>query len=290
MGKIKFYQIEIRNKNEDSGYNKDMKKSLILFVLVLFSACAMQKVESQKLVENEQQLKIEKASKQRILVELFTSEGCYSCPPAERLLAKLDKEQPFEDAELITLAFHVDYWDYLGWKDKYASPLFSQRQRVYDRKFRTGKIYTPQMIVDGDIEFVGSRKKSAEKAIKKSVKNEKATVKLKLNKDKLIVKISELPEHKDATVYLAIAEDNLSTDIKRGENAGKNLTHLSVVRSLNALGRIMPNDKSFEAKKNLQIQKDWKKKNLKLVVFIQENRSRKVIGLNRISMESEFKS
>lgn len=220
--------------------------------------------------------------KPTVLVELFTAQGCPSCPAAEKMLAELENQQPFGEAELITLAFHVDYWDGVGWKDEFASTLFTQRQRVYDRKFRTGKIYTPQMVVDGDIEFIGSKMDKAEKAVQRTVKNTKAKISLAIKDEKLKIKISDLPEHEDATVYLAYAENGINTRVKSGQNAGKDLENVSLVRNLNGLGRIMPNENSFELETILQIQKDWKRENLKFVVFIQENSRRNVIGVNGI--------
>ncbi len=217
-----------------------------------------------------------KISKQTVLVELFTSASCAACPPAEAMLTKLEKEQPFENAELITLEFHVGYKDGFGQTDAYASPLFTQRQEVYDRKFRTGKIYTPQMVVDGDIEFAGSNLEKAEKAVKTSAKNEKADIKLSLENNRLQISISKIPEQTGSTIYLAIAEDGIST---RGN---KNLNNVSTVRRLNGLGKIEANQKTFKMDANFQIQEGWKKGNIKLVVFIQENSSRKVLGVEQI--------
>ncbi len=215
-------------------------------------------------------------SKKTVLVELFTSASCAACPPAEKMLAKLETEQPFENAELITLEFHVGYKDVFGQTDVYASPLFTQRQEVYDRKFRTGKIYTPQMVVDGDIEFAGGNLDKAEKAVKTSAGNAKAEIKLSFENERLNVEISNIPEQTGSTVYLAIAEDGLST---RGN---KDLKNVSTVRRLNGLGRIEANQKSFTMAANFQIQPDWKKENIKLVVFIQENGSRKVLGVEQV--------
>ncbi len=108
--------------------------------------------------------------KSPVLVELFTSEGCSSCPPADRVLAQLETEQPNKNAEIITLALHVDYWDNLGWKDKFSSALYSQRQSVYGQALKLNQVYTPQMVVDGQKQFVGSNLSEANKAITESAK------------------------------------------------------------------------------------------------------------------------
>ncbi|MDQ3635702.1 MAG: DUF1223 domain-containing protein [Acidobacteriota bacterium] len=214
--------------------------------------------------------------KKPVLVELFTSASCAACPPAEALLMKLETGQPFDNAELITLEFHVDYRDGFGQKDAYASPLFTQRQQVYDRKFQTGKIYTPQMVVDGDIEFVGSKFDRAERAVDKSVQNKKASIKLSYENERLSVKISDIPDQDASTIYLAITEDGIST---RGN---KDLSNVSVVRRLKGLGRIEANQKTFEMITNFPTDEDWKRENLKFVLFIQENKSRKILGVEQI--------
>src|SRR5687768_4382247 len=141
-----------------------MKQVLFLSVisgLLLLAACSSQnkQVEAQskeKINSNEGQ-KMNSANKTPVLVELFTSEGCSSCPPADAVLARLENEQPDKNAEIIALAFHVDYWNYLGWKDEFSSAVYSERQSGYAAAFKQNSNYTPQMVVDGETEFVGSR-------------------------------------------------------------------------------------------------------------------------------------
>lgn len=239
----------------------------------------MQKVESQKLSEKPKS----ENQKSFVLVELFTSEGCSSCPPADKNLSFIEKEQPYMQAEVVTLAFHVDYWDYIGWKDEFASPLFTKRQEIYSQKLKLDSTYTPQMIVDGRTQFVGSDSNKAANAILKSALEQKAKVELLSENDKLKINISEIPKHENSTVYLAISENNLASNVKRGENSGRKLEHSSVVRELKALGNISGEQSSFENESVIQFNKDWKKENVKLVVFVQENESRKIIGVSRIN-------
>jgi hypothetical protein len=181
---------------------------------------------------------------------------------------------------------HVDYWDYLGWKDEFSSPLFSRRQEFYVQKFKLDSAYTPQMVVDGNAQFTGSNLGQAAKAITEAAKSPKAAIQISKAGDKLNIKITDLPEHDVATVFLAIAEDNLTSKVERGENKGKNLEHVSVVRELKGLSTINPPDKSFETETSVQINPGWKRENLKAIVFIQENKSRKILGAGRFSIDN----
>lgn len=219
-------------------------------------------------------------SQSKVLVELFTAEGCPTCPPAGKALASMQREQPFPNAEIITLAFHVDYWNQRGWTDKFSSPLFSQRQEFYTRKFKVASSYTPQMVVDGSFEFVGNNAGKAKQFITEAAKTAKAKIELEKGGEVLKVKISDIPKHGDATIYLAIAEDNLFSDVKRSENSSVKLEHISVVRELRLVGSLPAANQSFAAEHAFQLQPDWKKENIKLVVFIQEIQSRKIIGAN----------
>jgi hypothetical protein len=265
-------------------YNMFMKSAVIFVFLLLSAACAVNTVESQKRTENPQPEVVNSKAKQPVLVELFTSEGCSSCPPADRALAFLEKEQPSTQAEIITLALHVDYWNYLGWKDVYSSPIFTERQNFYSEKFNLDSIYTPQMVVDGSREFVGNDSGKAAKVINEAAQIQKAKVELTKNDDKLTVKISEIPKHENTTVYLAIAEDNLVSNVARGENSGRKLEHQSVVRELKNVGNLTPQQNSSDIETAFQINAAWKRENLKLIVFAQEDTTGKIIGLGRIHL------
>src|SRR5215471_21555258 len=116
--------------------------------------------------------------RQAVLVELFTSEGCSSCPAADVLLERLERSQPVPGAQIVVLSEHVDYWNRIGWADPYSSSAFSARQEQYARRFRTQGPYTPQMIVDGRSEFVGSDTRLAESAIRSAIKQPRAGIRI----------------------------------------------------------------------------------------------------------------
>jgi hypothetical protein len=258
-------------------------KYTFLLAVILFSGCAMQTVESQSKKIDDKQT-VQTKTKQPVLVELFTSEGCSSCPPADKALAMLNSEQPYANAEIITLGFHVDYWDRLGWKDEFSSKFFTQRQENYADALQTGGSYTPQMVVDGTNEFVGSNLAKISLAMNAAPKNEKGKLELDFTKEtSLKIKISELPMHEAASVNIAIAEDNISVDVKRGENGGRKLEHDSVVRELKSIGTITSGQKSFDIETQPQFDAKWKRKDLRIVVFVQENASRKVIAVGQFS-------
>jgi hypothetical protein len=224
-----------------------------------------------------------------VLVELFTSEGCSSCPPADALLARLDQNQPVPGAEVIALSEHVDYWNRLGWSDPYSSSDFSARQSQYASDLNLDDVYTPQMIVDGRVQFVGSNDGEARRAIADAARNAKTSVTLSLASENgqartitLAIRVESLSKvirSGDADVMLAISESGLRSNVTRGENAGRVLNHIAVVRRLSTLGAI-DSQKSleFSAEPVVQISKTWKRDNLKAVVFIQERAGRRVLG------------
>lgn len=267
-----------------------MKSAVLIFFFLFSASCAVNTVESQKRAESLPPEKTNPQTKQMVLVELFTSEGWSSCPPADRALAFLEKEQPYPQAEIVTLALHVDYWNKLGWKDEFSAPLFTQRQQFYAQKLKINSAYTPQMIVDGKIEFVGSDPEKARKAITEAAKTQKAKIEIVRNNEQITVKITGLPEQEPSSVFLAIAEDNLFSNVARGENSGKRLEHQSVVRELKSIGLIKPGEKSFEIETILSIDPSWKKENLKIIVFVQENESRKILGVGKITLKKAWNS
>jgi hypothetical protein len=221
-----------------------------------------------------------------VLVELFTSEGCSSCPPADRVLARLLEEQPVPGVEVIALGFHVDYWDRLGWRDSFSSSQYSDRQRAYARELGVSSIYTPQAVVDGTRDFIGSDWNAARRLLMDARSAIKTPVQVTAQPDAadnrrvmLRIEISR-PEGSTAEgdVLLAVVEDGLTTDVRRGENANRRLTHAAVVRSLENVGTFSARA-GFSATRTVSLDPSWNRTALKVVAFVQNSKSLHVDGV-----------
>jgi hypothetical protein len=222
-----------------------------------------------------------------VLVELFTSEGCSSCPPADVLLSRLGRTQPVRGADIIILEEHVDYWDRLGWRDPFSSAAATERQNEYDLAFAGREVYTPQMIVDGRAQFVGNSDTDALRAIRTASQAPKPSVQLSWQKDDtLAIHIEPLKntEERDGQqLFLAVAENMLHSDVKHGENAGRALEHNGVIRQLLPLGKIDAAPAGFSSSVAVHSAREWNRANLRAVVFVQERRSRHVLAAAAIS-------
>ncbi|MBV9928766.1 MAG: DUF1223 domain-containing protein [Acidobacteria bacterium] len=227
-------------------------------------------------------------TRKAVVVELFTSEGCSSCPPADALLARLDQTQPVEGAEVIPLALHVDYWNHLGWADPFSSRQFSERQGVYAAAFGNDSVYTPQMVVDGVREFNGSNSSLAQETIAKAAREPKGEVTITrapsqsegfVHVTAFIDKFPKPAGGQPADVLLAVTESGLASEVARGENSGRRLTHVGAVRSLRPLGGLPEAPGAeFKAETEVQIDKAWRRENLRAVVFAQERGTRRVLA------------
>jgi len=221
-----------------------------------------------------------------VLIELFTSEGCSDCPPADTLLQKLDRIQPVTGVDVIVLSEHVDYWNNIGWKDPYSSHKYSERQREYGDKFRLSSIYTPQMVVDGQFQFVGSDEREAIRAIQSAAKTEKAHLTLSsihldgANKLSAHLETGPLPSSsaaKSANIFIAIADESDESHVSRGENAGRTLKHVAVLRDLISVGQVNKNG-GFSRDITLD-HNGGDRRDLRLVGIIQESSGGKILGV-----------
>ncbi|SRR5579871_1013596 len=222
-----------------------------------------------------------------VVVELFTSEGCSSCPPADQLLLRMDRTQPISGARVIALEEHVDYWNSQGWTDPFSSAQYRLRQNDYGRKFLSDNVYTPQMIVNGRIAFAGNDGQRALQEITQAAQAQTELVELKTAKGEdpeivnLSVEVTDPTSTKvhNSNVILAVTESDLSSNVARGENAGRVLHHAPVVRSFGVIGKIDSHGSSKGViTDTLRLPKEWKRENLRAVVFVQERDTYKING------------
>ena len=268
--------------------------SIILALSLLALGATLYRTPSPEVVSHDGKVS-PSGSRTPVVVELFTSEGCSSCPPADALLAQLDAQQPIPAAEVIALEQHVDYWNQLGWADPFSSHERTRRQQEYADFFGNDSVYTPQMVVDGKVEFVGSRERQARQTIAEAASQAKTPVHLAAAQNgadpaKLVL-TAHVPKLVDARsddsveVYLAITESRLHSDVTRGENAGKALDHSGVVRELKRIGVVdVKADPAFSGTETITLASGWKRENLRAVLFLQGKRSRRVIGATSIPL------
>jgi len=237
-----------------------MKWMLIIFFLGLTVFEVDKKINSAR-----RDHRSKKSYRSFAILELFTSEGCSSCPPADRLLPQLASA----NGNIIPLSFHVDYWDRYGWKDPFSKATFTTRQGEYAKQFKLESIYTPQLVINGEYELVGSNKALAEKEIAKLL-NENSTLLLIIDdvtkeKDKLSVSCHLEGDYQNCDLLAAIVQKHAEVNVKAGENHGAKLTHTNVVTSfleLQAKGTMdfqipfpvgLSNDSSSAGKQNWQL-------------------------------------
>jgi hypothetical protein len=221
-----------------------------------------------------------------VLVELFTSEGCSSCPPADIMLQKLDEFQPIPGANLIVLSEHVTYWDQQGWKDPNSSQPLTDRQAAYESALGEKTVYTPQIIVGGnqlirlnqtqDQMTAIFQKASAEAKV--SVRIGEVTVEPgKSQTLRTHIETGENLDKHNADVYVALALDHVESQVLRGENGGKHLVHVAVVRQLTKVGKL-PKGKNFSQDVQLKLGEGIDPKDVRLIAFVQDSGPGKVLG------------
>jgi hypothetical protein len=201
-----------------------------------------------------------------VLVELFTSEGCSSCPPADSLLAQLESKQPVDNADLLVLSEHVDYWNRLGWKDPFSLAVFSERQQDYAERLRSDDVYTPQVVVDGRYATVGSNRANVLRAIESSSESPKPELAIAVSREGNTLRVG-VPNPTKGEVWVAVTEARRVSRVEHGENGGRTLQHVAVVRSLRKL---------TSGETRIQIEKNWSA-DLRVVAFVQDARSGRIL-------------
>jgi hypothetical protein len=217
-----------------------------------------------------------------VLVELFTAEGCSSCPPADALLQSLVDTQSIDGAQVVALGHHVDYWDQLGWRDRFSSAAATNRQQRYSQVLNVDSVYTPEMVVDGREEFVGSDARAARRAIGKAASVAHARVTFSIepgdgDRVSAAVTVSDVPnvsrgDHAD--VVVAVVESRLQTEVRGGENRGRVLAHAPVVRQMTTIGEAT----TPRLTAAIPIARGWQREHITMVAFVQERFSRRVLG------------
>lgn len=226
-----------------------------------------------------------------VVVELFTSEGCASCPPAEAHFAQLQKRE-----DVIALAWHVDYWNSAGWRDPFAQRPHGYRQASYAAVLDQVRVYTPQIVVDGKTEFNGTDHDEAKRSIKAAKSFSKASVKIsctpvesKKDTYMVTVQVADTPQSDSsdkAEVLIVITEDALTNEVAGGENQGRVLHHTAVVRTAMVIGTVENGE--YRGQLQLGLDPAWRAKNVHAVVLVQWRDSRRIIGADRVSISEEM--
>ncbi len=215
-----------------------------------------------------------------VLVELFTSEGCSSCPAADEYVAQLVRAQPIKNVRIVALSEHVDYWNSLGWRDPFSSPEFTRRQRRYAERLNT-EVYTPQLVIDGIDQVIGSQRSRVYEAIHRAGKRDKAELEMTAERTgngsiDVRVSVGDVPRGpREIVLWAALVEDGLAVDVENGENRGRELRHDGVARLLIDTGNIAANRSRGVS---LEIEPGWNASKLRVVAFLEDGASGRVIG------------
>jgi hypothetical protein len=237
------------------------------------------------------QIPVGAASPTPVLVELFTSEGCSSCPPADQLLARMVDAASVDGALLVPLGEHVDYWDQLGWRDRFSSPAYTARQQAYAQRVAGDGPYTPQVVIDGRSEGVGSDAATVRRLVGKAASVPHGTIAIDTDgaarsSIHVVVRASNLPQSATdrAEILVAITEDHLRSDVTRGENHGRTLVHAAVVRRLDVAGEAKGT--SATAEHTITLAPDWHRDALHLVAFVQQRHAGAVLAAASVPLVS----
>lgn len=218
-----------------------------------------------------------------VVVELFTSQGCSSCPPADALLASIGSDPAYGD-RVVALSYHVDYWNRIGWEDPFSAAAWTQRQHDYGRVLRLGNVYTPQAIVNGSDQFVGSDRNSMKRAIADAAAPVaevavSATLAGGEVKASVNAKLTGSVDAAEYFVYVALTEREITTKVLRGENSGRTLVNDHVVRRLERPIRLIGRMGSQgDGDVKFDLDPSWKADRLEVVAFVQDPDSMRIVG------------
>ncbi len=216
------------------------------------------------------------------VLELFTSEGCSSCPPADELMGKIQNE--YKDSNLYVLAYHVDYWDKQGWKDVFSNADYTKRQYEYAKWLGKEPIYTPQVIINGKTDHIASQETIVRGAIKKVLSNPAvADLFLEANQinDKLTVNYIVDGDSKNSSLLIAIVQKSSKSNVKRGENAHRVLSHYQIVHHLHAIHLV----KNKKGTATIHLPKNFNTKDFEVVGFVQDMKTGSILGANKATLQ-----
>jgi hypothetical protein len=254
-----------------------------IFSFITFAAIAA--IGSIAAINTTPSHKANAANKGFAVVELFTSEGCSSCPPADELVAKIQKES--NDKPVYILAFHVDYWNRLGWKDVFSSADYSKRQQDYAGYLHLQSVYTPQIVVNGKTEFVGSEEGTLRNAIKSSLqKTPETTLTLTVaaaDQNQATIKYATGETDNTNALFVAVLQKNAQTKVERGENGGRTLSHVQIVRKLQ---KVALNGNSGEIK--VLLPKGFDKQSWEIIGFLQNTADGAINGASKASFSTDI--
>jgi hypothetical protein len=217
------------------------------------------------------------------IVELFTSEGCSSCPPADEVLAKIKKEYP---SKVYLLGFHVDYWNNQGWKDNFSDAAYSKRQQEYGAAFGLNSVYTPQIIVNGQIQFVGSDEAKLRSSLESQLKSNSVSVieaTAAITTDKGVAVSYRLNPSQDEIFHVALIQFRATTNVKKGENGGRILQHVNLVRDFRTI--LMEGGKTIQGSVSMSIPVGLSAADCGIIAFVQEKRTMQVEGAVQLAIE-----
>jgi hypothetical protein len=255
-------------------------------ILMLAAVLALTSIASSAFISFNKAKKINTSNNQHFaVVELFTSEGCSSCPPADEAIAKLQNDNA--DKPVYILAFHVDYWDRLGWKDMFSSADYSKRQKEYADYLKTSSPYTPQVVVNGQKEFVGSEVGTLHSAVKDALqKDEVAGLILsdvKADQKKATIHYQAEGNGYNSTLLLALIQKTAVIHVKSGENGGRTLSHVQIVQKLQSVA--LSNNKS--GIENIKLPSGFNAQSWEVIGLIQNTQTGQIIGANKSEFNAE---
>jgi hypothetical protein len=258
-----------------------MKRSKILIVTGILAVTAIASSAFKNLRKTN-------SNKGFAVIELFTSEGCSSCPPADELIAKIQKEN--SDKPVYILAFHVDYWNRLGWKDIFSSADYSRRQRDYAQYLNISSVYTPQIVVNGKKEFVGSEEGTLRNAIKAALQKE-APIQLtlsdvKINPNQLQLHYQAADNGNHSVLLLAVVQKSAQSHVKAGENGGRILSHVQIVQKLQSIA--LSNNKI--GVESITLPNGLNPQNLEIIGLIQNTSNGEITGAAKVAFPAAANS